>query len=133
MFVGGGKIVEMVSSLPNVVTTNATISLRAILRGNISITSEAAVSITAGSETTINSGTNIIIEDGASLTLRGIVNVEDEVCISVAQGGTLNFDNSICTFGQGSKIEVNGGSLTINGGSMDKTDDSTTWAGISRS
>ena len=126
---GECRLVEMVGTLPSAVSSDSSLSTKVILSGNITIGTGSAVSITAGTETTIKPGTNIIVEDGASFTLRGIVDIEDGVSIITAPNGTLNFDNATCTWGQGSKIEVTGGTLSINGGSMNASSPSR-WSGL---
>ena len=105
-------------------------SNKAVIEGNITIQPGVSVVINNGTVTTIKSNSVINVEDGASFTLRDSVNIEDGVSLIVSHNGSLIFDNASCTWGQGSKIEVMGGSLTINGGSMNDSCNSPRWAGI---
>ncbi len=126
---GDGKLLEIVGTLPNTVTSNSLLSQKAILEGNVIIESGAVVSVTSGTHTRIKSDAIVNVSNGAILILRGNVVIEDSVRIVVAPNGALNFDNATCTWGQGSKIEVTGGTLSINGGSMNASSPSR-WAGI---
>jgi hypothetical protein len=127
---GDGRLLQMCSSLPSTVTSNSVVKNVAYLSGSITIGTGTSVTIQAGTRTTIFPYTTIHVNSGATLNISGELTIADNVSFIVEEGGQISFDDAICTWGQGSFIEVNGGSLTINGGSMDKTDDSTTWAGI---
>lgn len=127
---GDGKLLEMCGTLLRVVSGNSVLSNKAVIEGNITIQPGVSVVINNGTVTTIKSNSVINVEDGASFTLRDSVNIEDGVSLIVSHNGSLIFDNASCTWGQGSKIEVMGGSLTINGGSMNDSCNSPRWAGI---
>ncbi len=127
---GDGKMLEMVGTIPHEVSVNSNLSTKSVIVGAVSILPGVNVVTNSGTTTRIMSNSVINIGDGASYTLRGIVTIEDGVSIVVSQNGSLIFDNASCTWGQGSKIEVNGGSLTINGGSMNDSNGSPRWAGI---
>ena len=127
---GDGRLLQMCSSLPASITGNSVVKNIAFLSGPITINPGVNVTIQAGTITRIMKDSSIYVDNGASLTIRGTLTADENVRIEVAPNGSLVFENATCYWGQGSKIEVNGGSLTINCGSMDKTDDSTTWAGI---
>lgn len=127
---GDGKMLEMCGTLPQEVSLNSILSNKSVIKGAVNILPGINVETNSGTTTRILSNSVINIGDGASYTLRGIVTIEDSVSIVVSQNGSLIFDNASCTWGQDSKIEVNGGSLTINGGSMYGAYNSPRWAGI---
>jgi hypothetical protein len=127
---GDGKLLQMCASLPAVVADNFTMKNKGILSGEIVLEEGGVVNAEAGTELSIKENSQITVQAGASFTFRGIVSIEDNVTIHVNSGGTVNFDNAICTLGQGSIIEVSGGTLSINGGSLDKSTDAVKWEGI---
>lgn len=127
---GDGKLLEMCGTLPSHVAANSTLSNKAVLEGTVNILPGVSVSTTNGAETRILSNSVINIGAGASYTLRGDVIIGDGVTINVSQNGSLNFDDADCTWGTGSYIVVNEGTLSINGGNMLKSSTATTWGGI---
>lgn len=127
---GDGKLLEMCGTLPQEVSVNSILSNKSVITGTVSILPGVNVVTDSGTTTRILSNSVINVGDGASYTLRGDVIIEDGASIIVSQNGSLILDNAVCTWGQGSKIEVNGGLLTINGGSMNNYDSSPRWAGI---
>jgi len=127
---GDGKMLEMCGTLPQEVSLNSILSNKSVIKGAVNILPGINVETNSGTTTRILSNSVINIGDGASYTLRGIVTIEDSVSIVVSQNGSLIFDNAICTLGQGSFIEVNGGSLSIESSSLDRSSSATRWNGL---
>ena len=127
---GDGKLLEMCSTLPHEVAANSTLSNKAVLEGTINILPGVNVVTNSGTETKILDNSVINVGDGASYTLRGDVTIGDGVSIVVSQNGSLDIDNANCIWGTGSFIQVNGGTLSIDGGSMKKSVTATKWGGI---
>jgi hypothetical protein len=127
---GEGRLVEIVSTLPNVVVNDCLLSNKAILDGNITILPGVHVSITDGTKTRIRENSIISILEGASFTLMDSVVVENNVKFIVSPNGNLQFSNANSYFGAADSIIVIGGSLTIENSALNITLDSDLWAGI---
>lgn len=127
---GDGKLLDMISTLPQEVNTNAILAHRVVLEGNINLSPGTQVTMLDGTTTRIKSNCWINISEGASFTFRDSVIVEAGVHISVAPNGNLNFDNARCFFGEGVLIEVNGGSLSVEGGIWNKQNNTLRWGGL---
>ncbi|MCK9243148.1 MAG: T9SS type A sorting domain-containing protein [Candidatus Cloacimonadaceae bacterium] len=127
---GDGRLLQMYSTLPAVVSgTNAMLN-RGIIDGNIVL--EQGSSVTVGNGTIINITPNsqITVSSGSSFTFRGTVHISDNVTISVLNGGTVNFQNATCFWGQDAILEVSGGNLNVDGVSWDKAANATKWQGF---
>ncbi len=127
---GDGRLLQMCSSLPSSVTSNADVKKIAYLSGSITIDEEAIVTIHPGTITTVLPNTILRVTSGSTLNIAGEVTIMDNVSIIVEEGGQISFDGAVCTWGIGSLLEVTGGTLSITGGSMDKSDNTSRWAGI---
>lgn len=127
---GDGKLLQMISTLPETVNTSVRIASKGILAGEIVLEEGGIVNVEAGTELTIKANSHITIHSGASFTFRGVVSIEDNVTISVLDDGAVNFDNAVCTWGESSILKVTGGTLSISGGYMNKSDNISRWAGI---
>ena len=127
---GDGKLLRMCATLPQNVVTDETVNHFVVLDGDIAIEPGVNVTISSGATTRVKKNACISVGSGSCLTIRGEFTTEDSVRVEVTPNGSLVFESAICTWGQGSVIEVHGGSLTINGGSMNDSDSSPRWAGI---
>ena len=127
---GDGKLVQMCSSLPTLVIADAELKQVAYLSGSITIDDGAQVNIQNGTNTTILANSTILVKGGSSFNLTGIVSIKDNVTIIVEEGSTINFNDAICTWGEGSTLEVIGSSLSIDSSSMDRSDTANRWNGI---
>ena len=127
---GDGKLLRMCATLPQNVVTDETVNHFVVLDGDIAIEPGINVTISSGAKTRVKKNACISVGSGSCLTIRGEFATEDSVRVEVTPNGSLVFDNANCTWGQGSVIEVTGGSLNINGGSMNSSDSLTIWAGI---
>ena len=127
---GDGKLVQMCSVLPSLVTVDEDLRTFAVLSGSITIDEGAQVSIQNGTNTTILANSTILVKGGSSFNLTGIVSIKDNVTIIVEEGSTINFNDAVCTWGQGSELRVTGSSLSIDSSSMDRSDTASRWNGI---
>ena len=127
---GDGRLLQMCSSLPPTVTSNSVVKNVAYLSGSITIDTGTSVTIQAGTRTTILPDTTIHVNSGATLNVSGELTIADNVSFIVEEGGQISFDDAICTWGQGSFIEVNGGSLSIDSSSLDRSSSATRWKGL---
>ena len=127
---GEGRLVEMVSTLPDEVTSDCLLSNKALIDGNITILPGVHVSISGGTTTRIRENSIISILEGASFTLRDSVVVENNVKFIVSPNGNLRFINANSYFGAADSLIVIGGSLIIENSTLKKSLDSDLWAGI---
>jgi len=127
---GDGILLHMCSSLPASVTDNAVIKTLSYLSGTITIEDSTIVSILPGTDTTMLPGSSITVKRGSALNLSGDLNIGANVVISVEEGASICFDDASCHWGQGSKLLVSGGTLSISGGAWDKADNTMSWSGI---
>jgi hypothetical protein len=127
---GDGKLLQMCSSLPPVVTGNSTVKNIAYLSGDIDIETGATVTILPGTITTVFPQSTITVKSGAQLSIAGEVTIQDSVSIIVESGGSISFDEAVCTWGENSGIVVTDGDLTIQSSASDKTAGAANWKGI---
>lgn len=127
---GDGRLLQVCSSLPTAVTCNSVVKNVAFLSGTITIDSGFSVDILASTRTTILPSTIIRVNSGATLNISGEIAIGDNVSFVVEEGGQISFENANCTWGQGSFVEVNGGTLSIDSSSLDKSLSATKWKGL---
>ncbi|MCB5252018.1 MAG: hypothetical protein LHW58_02940, partial [Candidatus Cloacimonetes bacterium] len=89
---GEGKLLQMCSSLPASVTSDAEIKNTAYLSGPITIDNGAEVTIHNLTETTILPHSTILVKGNSILNLAGTVTIADSVSIIVEEGSSINFD-----------------------------------------
>lgn len=127
---GDGKLLQMCSTLPSIVDSTQTLRHMVYLSDEITLADSAQVSISAGTETHVLSNTNIHIPAGCEFTFKGNVDFGDSVFIYVEPGGSLYFEDAVCSWGENSTIEVENGNLFVNGGNWNKSINAASWAGI---
>ena len=127
---GDGKLLQMCSSLPPVVTGNSTVKNIAYLSGDISLETGANVTILPGTITKVFPQSTITVKSGAQLSIAGEVTIQDSVSIIVESGGSISFDEAVCTWGENSGIIVTDGDLTIQSSTFDKSASAANWKGI---
>lgn len=87
---GDAKLLQMVGTLPAVVTENREIKHKLILEGEIRITDKSRVIVHPGTEILIRKGSRITIDKGAALLLKGVTTREDDVQINVKPGAEFS-------------------------------------------
>lgn len=127
---GDGRLLQMCSTLPSTVTSNSVVKNVAYLSGSITINAGANVTIQAGTITTVFPFTTIRVSSGATLNVSGEVTIADNVSFIVEDGGQISFNDAHCTWGQGSVIEVTGGTLSIDSSTFDSSSSATRWEGL---
>lgn len=126
---GDGKLLQMCSSLPSVVTSNSTVKNVAYLSGQISIETGVNVTFQPGTKTTVFPNSTITVKSGAQLNIVGEVTIHNDVSFLVESGGTILFNDAVCSWGTNSDIIVTGGELTVQTTKFDAIGD-TKWNGI---
>ena len=130
MLPGDGILLQMCSSLPALVTADAELKEIAYLSGSVIIDDGAQVSIQEGTNTTILANSTIRVKGGSSLSLSGDVKIRDNVKIIAEEGSTIDFDNAVCYWGEGSLLQINGSTLNSIGSSCYPDTLGHTWEGI---
>jgi len=110
---GDGVYLQMVATLPSTVQNSVSVYKRAIVNGIVTVTSGGVLNFTSNTRVTFLDNAKIVVESGGQLFLNA----------------------SQCEFGQNAAIEVIGGSLDVNGCSLNKSDRDTVtnWTGIKAS
>ena len=109
---GDGVLLQMCSSLPASITSDAEIKNIAYLSGPITIDNCAEVTIHELTETTIFAHSTILVKGNSILNLAGTVTIADSVSIIVEQGSSINFNGAICFWGYGSGITIDASEMT---------------------
>lgn len=103
---GDGKLLQMCSSLPSLVTSNATLKKTAYLSGVIVIDQGAEVTMMPNTVTRILPNSCIVVTGGSTLNLNGVVDIAAGVSILVEPGSSINFNETMCTWGIDSYLQV---------------------------
>lgn len=103
---GDGKLLQMCSSLPSLVTSNATLKKTAYLSGVIVIDQGAEVTMMPNTVTRILPNSCIVVTGGSTLNLNGVVDIAAGVSILVEPGSSINFNRAKCTWGIDSYLQV---------------------------
>jgi hypothetical protein len=103
---GDGKLMQMCSSLPSIVTSNADVKNIAYLSGSITIDQGAVVTIHPGTVTKIFAHSSILVKGGSSLKISGAVEIADSVSIIVEDGSDIAFNDATCNWGIDSFLRV---------------------------
>ena len=127
---GDGKLLQMCSTLPTLVTNNAELKNIAYLSGDIIIDNGAQVTIHPGTDTNIFANTSILVKGGATLTLSGQVIAGNNVSIRAELGSTISFDDAVCKWGQNSRLVIDSSTLISVKSSHMSSPDATLWSGI---
>ena len=127
---GDGKLLQMCSSLPSIVTSNADVKNIAYLSGSITIDQGAVVTIHPGTVTNIFAHSTILVKGGSTLIISGTVEIADSVSIIVEDGSYIVFNNATCNWGKNSILLVDDSGITATNTILKKTDDCDTWQGM---
>ncbi|HHV37855.1 MAG TPA: hypothetical protein GXX77_08515, partial [Candidatus Cloacimonetes bacterium] len=127
---GDGKLLQMCSSLPQVVTNDADLKEIAYLAGSITIDQGAEVTIHPGTTTNIFADSTILVKDGSTLNISGTVSIANNVSIIVENGSNIIFDNAICNWGINSILKVENSGITANNTILQSANAGETWQGL---
>lgn len=130
MLPGDGILLQMCSSLPSSVTSDAVLKKIAYLSGTITIDDGTEVSIEPNTLTTIFPNSVIRVKGGSSLNISGSVAVGDSVSIIVEEGSSISFDKADCSWGLDSVLEIDGAVVYADSSSFVSSVSAQTWAGI---
>jgi len=127
---GDGKLLQMCSSLPALVTNDADIKSIAYLSGNIIIDQGAVVTIFPGTTTNIFANSTIRVKGGSTLNISGTVEIADSVSIIVEDGSEIIFNNAICNWGLNSILQVDDSGIIATGTILQSTNIGEPWQGL---
>ncbi|MFB3845091.1 MAG: T9SS type A sorting domain-containing protein [Candidatus Cloacimonadaceae bacterium] len=105
---GDGIYLQMVATPPTTVTNSITVHKNSIINGVVTVASGGILNFASDAKVTLLNNSKIVVESG----------------------GQLNINHSQCIFGQDASIEVNGGTLNIEGSTIYKKQNATEWSGI---
>ncbi len=124
---GEGIMLELASTLPDVITENITLKSKVLIDATNTIVIPQNFIIETDETSKVYINQNIQISNGAKLILRG--DVEINSTITVNEGGVLEIEDSPkCTFSESSFIYLNGGQLEVNNSLL--TNNNSQWQGI---
>ncbi len=127
---GDGKLLQMCSTLPSLVTNNADIKNIAYLSGSITIDQGAEVTIHPGTTTNIFANSTLRVKRGSTLNISGTMEIANNVSIIVEDGSAIVFNNATCNWGDNSILLVDDSGITATNTILKKTDDGETWQGM---
>jgi hypothetical protein len=127
---GDGKLLQMCSTLPSLVTNNADIKNIAYLSGSITIDQGAEVTMHPGTTTSIFANSTIRVKGGSTLNVSGTVEIADNVSIIVEAGSDIIFDNAICNWGMNSILQVEDSGITATNTIHQNTTSVEKWRGF---
>ena len=127
---GDGVFLQMCSSLPPFVTSDADIKEIAYMDSSITIDQGAVVTIHPGTTTNIFAQSTILVKGGSTLSISGTVNIADNVSIIVENGSNIIFDNAICNWGVNSILKVENSGFNTNNTILQSENAGETWRGL---
>ena len=127
---GDGKLLQMCSTLPSLVTNNADIKNIAYLSGSITIDQGAEVTMQPGTTTNIFANSTIRVKGGSTLNVSGTVEIADNVSIIVEDGSDIIFSNATCNWGINSILQVEDSGITATNTILQNTTSVEKWRGL---
>jgi len=127
---GDGKLLQMCSTLPTLVTNDADIKNIAYLSGSITIDQGAEVTIHPETTTKIIGNSTIRVKGGSTLNISGMVEIADSVSIIVESGSDIIFNNATCNWGINSILQVENSGITATNTVLQNTTSGNVWRGL---
>jgi len=127
---GDGRLLQMCSTLPALVTNNTDIKNIAYLSGSITIDQGAEVTIHPGTETKIFANSTIMVTGGSTLNISGIVDIADSVSIIVESGSNVLFNDATCNWGVDSYLQIDDSGITATNTILQNATTGNTWRGL---
>ena len=127
---GDGKLLQMCSTLPTLVTNDADIKNIASLSGSITIDQGAEVTIHPETTTKIIGNSTIRVKGGSTLNISGMVEIADSVSIIVESGSDIIFNNATCNWGINSILQVENQGITATNTVLQNTTPGNVWRGF---
>ncbi|NLN87183.1 MAG: hypothetical protein GX133_06220, partial [Syntrophomonadaceae bacterium] len=127
---GDGRLLQMCSTLPALVTNNTDIKNIAYLSGSITIDQGAEVTIHPGTKTKIFANSTILVTGGSTLNISGNVDIADSVSIIVESGSNVIFNDATCNWGVDSYLQVDDSGITATNTILQNATTGNTWRGL---